>query len=353
MILLKRKATKPPKKQFMKPLSVLHNWNIPGLADLDTISLKKPESGLLNKTFLFRAGETGNDLFVLQAVHPAVSMDGAMHNYFHVTQFLQQQGFTTQTVVPTRTGTLWVDDNADKSWRWRLLRGVEGEIFTSPTLALAKEAGKVLAITDVALSQYDRALEDGRKSHHYEREFDKLHSYQTIYAANNDLEIQQAGALLHMELPKLLLPKDLPQRIIHADPKISNFVFTQDEKGVCMIDFDTIQTHTPLFEIADAVRSWCSQKEDAVPNQFDVTIYNELVQSYLSHAGGMLSAKEQALIPQACKLVILGLATRFLNDYIDDSYFGWDETRYETRKAHNKARALGQISLYQSVIKFI
>ena len=77
------------------------------------------------------------------------------------------------------------------------------------------------------------------------------------------------------------------------------------------------------------------------------------MRGYLANSKGLLSEREQALIPQVCKLVMLGLATRFLNDYIDDSYFGWDEARYNTRKDHNKARALGQISLYRSYIKLI
>jgi hypothetical protein len=49
----------------------------------------------------------------------------------------------------------------------------------------------------------------------------------------------------------------------------------------------------------------------------------------------------------------LGLAARFLNDYVDDSYFGWDKSRYKNRRAHNKARVLGQISLYNTAIKSI
>jgi Ser/Thr protein kinase RdoA (MazF antagonist) len=346
MILLKRKQTN---YTHMKPQDVLHNWDIPGF-DNKNLELRKPESGLLNKTFLIRAGENGNELFVLQNVHPAVSMDGAMHNYFHVTQFLKEQGLITQTLIPTNTGALWIED--EDTWRWRLLAGVEGQIFNeSKDTELAIEAGKQLAEFHNIISQYPKELETGRLSFRYENEIAKLNQFQEQLMSDDDESIRDATKLLLEELPKLALPEDLPKKIIHADPKISNFVFDANKRAVCMIDLDTVQVLSPLYDLGDALRSWCGQKEDAGDNHFNVEIYEALLKGYLSNSKGFLSEREQSLIPQAAKLIMLGLACRFLNDYIEDSYFGWDETKYESRKAHNKARTLGQISLYQSALK--
>jgi Ser/Thr protein kinase RdoA (MazF antagonist) len=275
-----------------------------------------------------------------------------------VTQFLQSKGLTTQTVLMTREGKLWVEDDeakpdaAGNTWRWRLLLGVEGEFFDRTSgPAMAEEAGRVLGQMDATLATYPGTLEPGRKSFHYTVEIEKLNQYQKQFAADADEKIRGAAVLLRTEMPKLLLPEDLPKSIIHADPKVSNFLFTKDGAGIGMIDFDTLQLLSPLFEVADAVRSWCGGEEDDPENTFEKSVYESLLQGYLSTSKGLLSEREQSLIPQACKLVMLGLASRFLNDYIDDSYFGWDETRYNSRKDHNKARALGQISLYQSFIK--
>lgn len=336
----------------MKPEHVLHDhWDIPGI-DHENLKLKKPRSGLLNKTFLVRAGQSGNELFVLQCVHPAVSMDAAMNNYFHVTHFLQIQGLVTQTLIPTKEGKLWVED--DNAWRWRLLKGVEGDIYDETTdPVLAEQAGKLMAEFHNVLSDYPQPLEPGRLSFRYDDEVAKLTQFQEQLMADADESIQNATQLLLIELPNLALPTDLPQRIIHADPKISNFVFHKDKTAVCLIDLDTLQVLSPLYDIGDAIRSWCGQKEDDPNNSFNKEVYAALLKGYLDNSKGLLSEREQSLIPQAAKLIMLGLATRFLNDYIEDSYFGWDETRYESRKAHNKARALGQISLYQSALKSI
>jgi Ser/Thr protein kinase RdoA (MazF antagonist) len=343
----------------MKPEDVLHNWDV---ANITSSEIKKASSGLLNKTFLIRAGESNTELFVLQCVHPAVSMDGAMNNYFHVTQFLKEQGTPTQTVLRTKEDSLWVEDNeetdaAGKVWRWRLLTGVEGDVYDkelNPELvdvALANAAGSMLAKFHTTLSQYPKQLEQGRLSFRYDQEIKKLNQFQEQLMADADESIRDAAQLLISEMPKLALPSDLPQTIIHADPKVSNFVFDETKAGICMIDLDTLQVLSPLYDLGDAVRSWCGQKEDNPNNPFNLEIYNAFLEGYLANSKGLLSEREQSLIPQAAKLIMLGLATRFLNDYIEDSYFGWDETKYESRKAHNRARALGQISLYQNTLK--
>ena len=43
------------------------------------------------------------------------------------------------------------------------------------------------------------------------------------------------------------------------------------------------------------------------------------------------------------------LAARFCADAYEDSYFGWDASRYPSRRAHNLARARSQLRLSQAV----
>ncbi len=335
----------------MKLLEVLSNWNVPSLVNLDPNNIKPPGTGNLHKTYLIRTGEGGNELYILQCVHPAVSMDGALNNYFHVTQFLREQGLACQELLLTKEGNLYIEAE-DDGWRWRLMRGVEGIFFdTTTNPKVAYEGGKLLGQFHAVLSQYPKELEIGRISFQYEKEANKLRQFENQLMADPDESIRNAAQTLLTELPKLMLPNNLPEIIIHGDPKISNFIFTPDLQGVCMIDMDTIQRLSPLYDLGDAIRSWCGQEEDDPNNSFNVEIYNSFLKGYMTTSKGLLSAKEQSLIPQAAKLVMIGLATRFLNDYIEDSYFGFNETKYKSRKDHNKARTLGQLSLYQSFIK--
>ena len=214
-----------------------------------------------------------------------------------------------------------------------------------------EEGGRMLGQFHAALSEYPGNLEVGRLSFRYDHEIAKLDEFENRLMVDPDETIHNATQLLMKELPRLKLPADLPTRIIHADPKISNFIFNQDKKAICMIDLDTIQELSPLYDLGDALRSWCGQKEDDPKNSFNTEIYKAFMKGYLDTSKNLLSEREKTLIPQATKLIMLGLATRFLNDYIEGSYFGWDETRYNSRKAHNKARVMGQLSLYQSALK--
>lgn len=334
----------------MKPEDVLHNWDVPSLNNLDPNKIKRPGSGLLNQTYIIRSGENDEEMFILQCVHPAVSMDGALNNYFHVTHFLRKQGLPSQELLLNKQGKLFVE--SENNWRWRLMRGVEGLYFDTTTNPdIAYEGGKLLGQFHATLSQYTDELEIGRISFRYTDEIAKLRQYEKQLMEDPDETIRNATQTLLSELPKLMLPENLNQVIIHGDPKISNFLFTEDNKGICIIDMDTIQKLSPLYDIGDAIRSWCGQEEDNPNNSFNVEIYNSFLKGYMSTSKGLLSAKEQSLIPQAAKLIMIGLATRFLNDYVDDSYFGFDETKYSSRKEHNKARTLGQLSLYQSFVK--
>ena len=53
--------------------------------------------------------------------------------------------------------------------------------------------------------------------------------------------------------------------------------------------------------------------------------------------------------PVSLETVSLELASRFAADAILDSYFGWDATRFPSRRAHNLVRARGQFSLARCV----
>ena len=153
------------------------------------------------------------------------------------------------------------------------------------------------------------------------------------------------------ELPKLFLPADLPMRVIHGDPKISNILFDAKGNAKAIVDLDTCNRRPILVELGDAFRSWCGVVEDDPKNTFRLPMFNAGWKGYSKVAGKWLTAKEKKLVPQAIGTITLELASRFLADYFTDNYFGWDAKRYESRRAHNLARARGQIALYKDLKK--
>jgi Ser/Thr protein kinase RdoA (MazF antagonist) len=323
----------------MNPKLPLHLWDIS-----QTGPIKQVHTGLLNQTYIFTV--KGN-IFVLQKLHTAVALPGAAKNYFQVTEFLHKKKFPTQRVVKTTTGKLWAKNTGAY---WRLLRGVPGKVYTSTkSPRLGFEAGKILADFHRNLRDYRGPVHKTLPMFQYQTVFRKLKKYKPQLLRLKDEPLREATLLLMREFPKNFLPKFLPKQIIHTDPKISNFIFDSRGRGVCMIDLDTIQKLSPLYDIGDAVRSMCGQEEDDPNSKFNRKMYEQFVNGYKNN--NQLNKREYALIPQACCLVMLGLAARFLNDYVDDDYFGWDPKRYKNRRAHNRARVLGQLSLYKSFVK--
>jgi hypothetical protein len=106
-----------------------------------------------------------------------------------------------------------------------------------------------------------------------------------------------------------------------------------------------------MTELGDAFRSWCGRAEDDPHNGIDLEFFAAAWKSYLGAAGDFITEKEVHSVYEGICLISLELAARFLTDYFEDTYFGWDANRYPNRQAHNLARCRGQIALYRDVVK--
>ncbi len=303
----------------------------------------REESGIFNETYKFKRGQ---DLFVLQKLHRLISHGGPTKNYIKVTNFLRGKHYPAQIVLPSRRGSFLVRDG-ERSWR--LLKAVPGKVFTHALNSqMVFEAGKCLGKTHLILKGFKKPLEPALPMFRYNEVLRKLRSHKSKLLSNRNKKTRGAAEFLLDYFPKYFLPKGLPNHLIHTDPKISNFLFGGSGQAPAMIDFDTVQRLSPLYDLGDALRSLCGREEDDRENRFDMKNYRAFLRGYRKAAVGYFGQHESRLINQATALVILGLATSFLNDCVDDSYFGWDHRRYANRKSHNLARALGQIALYKS-----
>ena len=92
-------------------------------------------------------------------------------------------------------------------------------------------------------------------------------------------------------------------------------------------------------------------QEDDAKNVFRLEIFKAGWNGYAKSAEGFISARERKLVPKSVATITLELASRFLADYFEDNYFGWDDSRYPSRRAHNLARARGQLALYRDIQK--
>ena len=150
------------------------------------------------------------------------------------------------------------------------------------------------------------------------------------------------------------LSPSLPKRIAHSDLKISNLLFAEhDGEARCLIDLDTVARMPIAHELGDALRSWCNPLgEDVTETRFDHVLYDAALEGYLA-AAPSLSPEEIASIPLGLVTIATELAARFCTDAIEDRYFGWDPTRFPSRRAHNEVRARGQLCLARAVAAYL
>ena len=143
----------------------------------------------------------------------------------------------------------------------------------------------------------------------------------------------------------------MSDRIVHGDPKISNMLFNSaNGSGVCMVDLDTVAKMPLALEMGDAFRSWCNPTgEDSTSGQFSLELFAGAVQGYAERAAGMLTADEWQCFVGATRTILVELAARFCTDALNESYFGWDRSKYSSASEHNQVRSRGQLTVYESL----
>jgi len=300
-------------------------------------------AGLINQTFLVTT--EGGSRFVLQRLHsifPAevnLDMDA-------VTNALRSRGMVTPQLVRTRSGELWVEA-ADGVWRlMTYVQGVTLERVQSEEQAY--EAGRLLGRFHVALADLDYPFVGARSGiHDTARHLRNLRSALDRHADHQDFErissLAESILAAAAQLPSMTA---LPERVVHGDPKISNFIFdAATGEGLCLVDLDTLNRMALPLELGDAFRSWCNPVgEDSRRTDFSAALFRAALTGYAESAGHWITRDECAALVDATITITVELAARFCADALNESYFAWDPAHFPSRSEHNLVRAEGQLA---------
>jgi Ser/Thr protein kinase RdoA (MazF antagonist) len=307
----------------------------------DAIAIAPHAGGLINKTFVVR-DDAGAPIAALQQLHPIFAAEVNL-DIDAVTTHLAARGLDTPRLVRTRDGRAWVEHDGRV---WRALTWVAGEsVHAVPSIAWA-EAGGVLvgkfhrAVADLAHDyKFTRAGVHDTPAH--------LAKLRERVAGVADAEATELGREILDAAGALPAMPEVPARHVHGDLKISNLIFRDAPlRGVCLVDLDTVAKATMAFELGDAMRSWCNpQGEDAGSVRFDLDIFRAAIAGFRSEADAIVTADERRSIVVGLETVCIELAARFCVDAFDDRYFGWDPSRFPSRRVHNLVRARGQLAL--------
>jgi Ser/Thr protein kinase RdoA (MazF antagonist) len=325
----------------------------------ETARLEPLTSGLINRTWKVTEGE---NQFILQQINDQVFKKpyDLAENIRMVDLYLKEHSPQYLFVSPISTVA-----NADLYFvkdegYFRLFPFIKGshtiEVVSTPEQAFeaAFQFGKFtrllsgfdatnlhITIPDfhnltLRYRQFEEALEKGNPN--------RIKQSQSLTEAIK----KQLGILTDFE--KIKKNKNVKQRVAHHDTKISNVLFDDNGKGICIIDLDTIMPGYFISDVGDMLRTYLSPANEEVKDFKTIEVredfFRAIVQGYIQAMENELTEEERGLMLYSGLFLTYMQAIRFLTDHFNnDIYYG---ARYED---HNFVRAGNQLQLLKILIE--
>ncbi len=300
--------------------------------------------GLINQTWLVRSATAD---FILQEINTAVFQAPVVLQAQLVTLSLSIQlpDLVPLQYISTRKGSALVQLE-DKTYR--LLKAI------TPSKTLSAVTAQNAQLAAAGLLSFHKALQSvwaadwkAPIAHFLDVDF-RLQAYESAKSlARESRKSSAAGLISQLEADWAALVAwkqlsvDSEQVLIHADPKLGNFLFHPNGKQVrALIDWDTIQLGSPFYDYGDMIRSFCSRGEDAAEHTplFKEEIFEVLVAAF---------AVDEDKLYTAAMGVILVQALRFLSDYLqDDCYYKVLDEEHNLRRTANQLRLAAELKNY-------
>ena len=329
------------------------NEHIHALTALFHFGMEKPDIEFIDKGLINRTWRVvhENRKFILQRVNEMFPVEVHME-IDAVTRFLVDKGLNSPLLVPTTNNLLY---HQDETGTWRMYTYLEGktvDCINRPEIA--NQAGCVLGQFHKALLEIkynfinERSGVHDTKGHiqHLKNTLieKQVHPrYEEIHSLAREI-LDESG-----KLP--VLAKTLPRKV-HGDPKINNFLFDiNSEKGLCMVDFDTLGNMPLALELGDAMRSWCNHGgENSRNTRFSMEYFKAGLEGYALQTADFISTEEWNDILPATQTIFLELAARFCADALNEDYFAWDKNLFDSHSEHSQVRASSQLNAYKSLM---
>ena len=326
--------------------------------------------GHINETYaVYMPDHDGNDvpLYVLQRININVfkNPDQVMDNIFGVTEYLRNiirrdggdLDRESLSYIKTKSGDSYFED--EKGQPWRCLHYV-------PNSVCYQQVEKPEQFYQSALSfgHFLKQLGDYPAESLYET-IPQFHDTRKRFRDFEDAQrkdVKNRARLCCREIDFVLSRKDdcgvlmnqleegkLPLRVTHNDTKLNNILFDKDtDKGLCIIDLDTIMPGLAANDFGDSIRFGASTAEEDEQDldkvHFDISLYDIYVKGYLEMAKDVLTPEEIKSLPWGARLMTLECGMRFLADFLQgDVYF---KTAYPE---HNLVRARTQFRLVKEM----
>lgn len=323
--------------------------------DAETFGVKPLGDGLINTTWVVNEIAT-NKAFVLQQVNANVFKcpEDIASNIRLISDYLSVNypDYLFTSTVKTLDDSDLIRDA--KGNYFRLFMFVEGSVtyntLQKPGQAYeaARQFGKFTQLlTGLDISQLRTTIPD---FHNLDLRFSQFIDSLKIATSNRKEIASEAISFLLAnqnivdEYRRIIISNDFRLRVTHHDTKISNVLFNNEDKGLCVIDLDTVMPGYFFSDVGDMMRTYLSpvneEETDFMKIEVRVDFFEAIVKGYLSGMKDELSDAEKRSFVYAGKFMIYMQAIRFITDYLNnDIYY---KAKYE---GHNLKRGQNQIEL--------
>lgn len=314
--------------------------------------------GHINHTYLTKSKQ-----YILQRintkvfVHPKELMENITKVTEHLRTKIEAEGGDpdreTLTVIPTLDGkSYYTDDNGDCYRVYKFIGDTNCySIATDPKQLYyaAKSFGKFQnMLNDFPAEDLFETIPE---FHNTRSRFNQLlkaieeNRAGRLDEVKEEVEYALSQEYIVDEIINGIEDGSIPVRVTHNDTKINNILFdAKTDKGLCVIDLDTVMPGSLLYDYGDALRAGATtgaeDEKDLSLIWFDMAAYKEFSKGYLEEMLSVMTEKEIELLPLSAKILTYECGIRFLADYLNgDVYFK------TSRPEHNLDRARTQFKL--------
>ena len=349
-------------------LSLLHNNYKMTLQDkvlsaydlaINDLQIERIHNGLINSTWLIKKP---HNYFILQKVnhHVFKKPEAIASNIRLITSYLLKQHPAYLFVAPIKTKSNEEMVYLPGDGYFRLIPFVKGShtINTVEKPQQAYEAAKQFGQFTKLLSGFpvEKLQTTIPDFHNLSPRYEQ---FSEALKTANKARLQQSTDLIYFikdnkdivdTYEHILENPSFRLRVTHHDTKISNVLFNDNDKGLCVIDLDTVMPGYFISDVGDMIRTYLSPANEEEKDFSKIEIREEYFKAiwdgYIGEMNDELTEEEKKHFIYAGKFMIYMQALRFITDHLNnDIYYG---AKYE---GQNFVRAGNQVVLLQRLIE--
>ncbi|MBC7921574.1 MAG: aminoglycoside phosphotransferase family protein [Ferruginibacter sp.] len=314
-------------------------------------------TGHIHDTFRVPNARPGGPDYLLQRINHRVfaRVPELMDNIRRVTEHLRHHaGRLTLTLVPTREGKNYYQDDGGSYWRMYLFIAGARSYDLAQTTGQAYQGGRAFGQFGAWLADLPGAplVETIPDFHNVEtrlgafREVLKTDPLGRAGEVAREIDFVEARAAEMPTLLRLGRAGTIPLRTTHNDTKFNNVLLDAEGQARCVVDLDTVMPGYVGYDFGDSIRTLVNtaaeDEADLGKIGLHLPFFEAYARGFLEETAHFLTPAERNTLAFGCRLLPFLMGLRFLTDHLGgDLYY---KIHFE---GHNRQRARAQFRLLE------